>query len=239
MNKSVSLDAYQKLADYYFHHVDEKPANADYERPGTLSLLPDVESIRVLDAGCGAGWYTQWLIEKGAAVTSIDFSPNMVKLTKQRVGQNAKVYQANLSEPLTMIERNTYDLIVSPLTLHYIKDWDVPFKEFNRVLRERGRLVFSVHHPFMDYTQFNCENYFATELLEDTWKIPEGEVKVHFYRRPLTEIIKPLYLNGFTIEKIIEPMPTEKYREKSPDSYAELTKKPQFLFVRAQKIMSV
>ncbi|WP_257347072.1 class I SAM-dependent methyltransferase [Pseudalkalibacillus decolorationis] len=237
--KNVSYDAFQKLADYYFRNVDEKPANADYERPGTLSLLPDVDGLRVLDAGCGTGWYTKWLDDKGAKVTSIDFSPNMIELTKQRVGEEAVVFQANLSEPIPQISSNSFDLVVSPLTLHYIKNWEIPFSEFNRVLRDKGRLVFSVHHPFMDFTQFNRDNYFATELLEDTWNVQGEEVTVHFYRRPLSEIIKPLYLNGFVIEKIIEPMPTETYREKAPESYNKLSKKPQFLFIRAQKKMSI
>ncbi|WP_279387450.1 hypothetical protein [Rubrobacter taiwanensis] len=30
-----------------------------YERPATLSLLPDVAGKRVLDAGCGPGVYSE------------------------------------------------------------------------------------------------------------------------------------------------------------------------------------
>lgn len=239
MEKPISYDAYQQLANHYHQHVDTKPFNAYYERPGTISLLPDVENKTVLDAGCGAGWYTKWLLDHGAKVTSIDFSENMVNATKQRVGDRANVYQADLNLPFSNLKSKTYDLIVSPLTLHYLKDWGGPMREFNRILKNKGRLIFSVHHPFMDFTLFNRDNYFATELLTDEWDTPDGDVEVQFYRRPLSEILKPLYLNGFMIERIIEPMPTEEFRRVLPDKYDRLTKHPQFLFVRAQKVTNL
>jgi hypothetical protein len=52
---SVSLQSYEDMAEYYFSYVDQKPFNAYYERPATLSLLPDVTGKRVVDAGCAAG----------------------------------------------------------------------------------------------------------------------------------------------------------------------------------------
>ncbi len=240
MKELISYDAYEQLADHYDRFVDTKPANAYYERPGTLSLLPDVEGKTVLDAGCGAGWYTKWFIDHGAKyVTSVDFSPSMVELTKKRAGDKARVILADLNQPLEQIESQSKDVIVSPLTLHYLKDWETPMREFNRILKNRGRLIFSVHHPFMDYLVFGRENYFSTELLDDEWNTPDGKVKVQFYRRPLSEILKPLHLNGFVIEKLIEPMPTDDFRREQPDTYEKWTKRPQFLFIRAQKTTSI
>ncbi|MCF6137363.1 class I SAM-dependent methyltransferase [Pseudalkalibacillus berkeleyi] len=235
MDKSISYEAYQEMADYYARYIDHKPFNAYYERPGTLSLLPDVENKKVLDAGCGAGYYTEWLISNGAQVTAVDFSENMVQRTKARVGNKADVIHADLNEPLSAIKSKSKDLIVSALTLHYLKDWEQPIKEFNRILKNKGRFVFSVHHPFMDFTMFNRENYFATELLTDEWETNNGKVEVQFYRRPLSEVFKPLYLNGFVIEKVLEPLPTEAFRKAVPEQYERLKKRPQFLFVRAQK----
>ena len=48
------------------------------------SLLGDVDGKRVLDAGCGPGHYTEWLIAHGATVLAIDSSPRMVQLARQR-----------------------------------------------------------------------------------------------------------------------------------------------------------
>ncbi|MDS0526562.1 class I SAM-dependent methyltransferase [Clostridium sp. SHJSY1] len=233
---SVSLDSYDEMAEYYFNDVDTKPHNAFYERPGTLSLLPDVKGKRVLDAGCAAGWYTKWLLDNGAQVISIDFSENMIEMTKKRVGNKAEIIRADLNNTLDFIEDKSIDIIVSLLTLHYLKSWDIAMGEFHRILKDGGQLIFSVHHPFMDFTVFNRENYFLTELLEDEWNTTNGKVKVQFYRRPLSNIIEAVTGSGFVIEKLLEPMPTEEFKINNQATYDKLTKRPQFLFIRAKKI---
>ncbi|MTI67045.1 MAG: class I SAM-dependent methyltransferase [Firmicutes bacterium] len=239
VNKKVSLDSYDFMAEYYFKHIDNKAYNAYYERPATLSLLPAVKGKKVLDAGCAAGWYSEWLLDKGADVTSIDFSKEMVKMTKKRLGKRGKVIKADLNEPLGFIEKGSFDIILASLVLHYIKDWNIVMKEFNKTLKLSGHLIFSVHHPFMDFTYFKRDNYFQTELLEDEWDTHKGKTKVKFYRRPLKDIISQILDNGFTIEKLDEPMPTDKFKENAPKAYNKLTKKPQFLFIRAKKVRDI
>ncbi len=231
----ISLDSYNNMAEYYFKFVDSKPFNAYYERPATLSLLPDVAGKRVLDAGCAAGWYTKWLLDHGADVTALDFSPKMIEMTKLRVGSNAKVIEADLNEPLDFLKDEQFDVILSSLTLHYLKNWEPVMHEFNRILEKSGTLVFSVHHPFMDFAYFNRENYFATELLTDEWKTHDGTETVRFYRRPLHKIISPVRNADFIIDEVLEPMPTEKFKKARPEAYDRLTKKPQFLFFRVVK----
>lgn len=232
---SVSLDSYQQMADYYFSYVDTKPFNAYYERPGTLALLPEVKGKRVLDAGCAAGWYTAWLLDHGAQVTAVDLSPNMVERTHRRVGELARILQADLNLPLDDLADASFDVVLSSLTLHYLKDWTEVLSEFRRILVPGGTLVFSVHHPFMDFTVFKRENYFLTELLEDEWNTTSGPVKIHFYRRPLSRIVTAVLEAGFLLEKLSEPMPTEEFRAAQPEVYQRLTKRPQFLFLRARK----
>lgn len=233
---SVSFSSYEEMAEHYFKYVDTKPFNAYYERPATISLLPKVEGKKVLDAGCAAGWYTKWLLDNGANVTALDFSPKMIEMTKKRVGNKAQIIRADLNNPLDFIEDKSMDIILSSLTLHYLRNWDTVMSEFNRILVDGGQLVFSVHHPFMDFTVFEKDNYFLTELLEEEWSTINGKVKVQFYRRPLSDIISAVTDSGFVIEKLLEPKPTEQFRMERPDTYETLTKKPQFLFIRAIKL---
>lgn len=235
-NDSVSFSSYQEMAEHYFRYVDTKPFNAYYERPATISLLPDVKGKKVLDAGCAAGWYTKWLLDNEADVIAVDFSPNMIEMTKKRVGNNAKIIRADLNDSLDFIEDKSLDIVLSSLTLHYLKTWDTVMSEFNRILKNGGQLVFSVHHPFMDFTVHNKENYFLTELLEEEWSTINGKVKVQFYRRPLCDIITTVTNSGFVIETLLEPMPTEQFKIHRPDTYDVLTKRPQFLFIRAKKL---
>jgi SAM-dependent methyltransferase len=188
-------------------------------------------NLKVLDAGCGSGWYAEYLLKHGATVTAFDINADFVALTQARVGGRARVLQADLAEPLEFADDNEFDVVVCPLVMHYLKGWQPVFREFYRVLKPRGILVFSTHHPFTDWKLFNKENYFATELVEDEWDIG----KVTFYRRPLTMISQDLEAMGFFIERLLEPQPTEDFRRVHPEGYERLTKNPWFLMIRAQK----
>ncbi len=232
---SVSFDAYEKMAPYYFESVDTKPFNAYFERPATLSLLPDVQGKSVLDAGCAAGWYSKWLLEHGANVTAVDFSPSMIAMTRKRVGNKAVVRQADLHEPLSFLADNSMDLVLSSLALHYLKTWEVVLTECKRILKPQGHLIFSVHHPVRDMEAFPAGNYFRTEIVEEEWEMNGETVKVRFYRRSLSTIITALLDAGLMIEKLLEPTPTRQFAELHPAEYKQLTTKPHFLMIRARK----
>lgn len=233
---SLSFHAYEVMAEYYYTHVDEKPHNAYYERPAMVSLLPTVKGKRVLDVACAAGWYSKWLIDQEAQVTAMDFSPAMIAMTRRRVGDRATLIEADLNGGLSFLKDQFFDVILSSLTLHYIRDWYPVMEDFYRILKRGGYLVFSVHHPLMDYLLLNREDYFSIELIEDTWRTPQGEIEVEFYRRPLREIFSPLFVSGFIVEVLHEPMPTDDFKEAMQKEYEKLLKKPMFLFARAKKI---
>jgi SAM-dependent methyltransferase len=146
------------------------------------------------------------------------------------------VIQANLEQPLDFLEDGWFDLVVSPLTMDYLKDWDQVFKEFNRVLKQGGILVFSMEHPYIKYTDHQeSSNYFEIEQVEYTWRGFGGAVQVPSYRRPLSAVINPLIGAGFRLEQILEPRPTEEFREKDPEEYEALNRRPGFMCVRAIK----
>ncbi|CAN5249325.1 class I SAM-dependent methyltransferase [soil metagenome] len=235
-DQPIALDAYQALAEAYAAVIDTKPHNAYYERPATLSLMPEVKGKRVLDAGCGPGVYSEWLIEHGAEVVAVDASPKMVELAKQRLGVTIDVRQADLSKPLTFLDHSSFDIVLSPLVLEYIEDWGSTFAEFYRVLCPEGYLIFSVTHPFFDYLYFKSSKYFATELVGSEWQGFEP-VRVHMpsFRRSLGATLSPLIEAGFCLERIIEPKPTDEFREADAKHYEELSQQPCFLCVRARK----
>lgn len=92
MKKEIT-DAFNQLATEYEHSIDQtSPYNTLYERPAMLSLIPtDLRNQHVLDAGCAAGWYSEQYIKRGAQVTAIDVSPNMIEAAKRRLGKQAQV----------------------------------------------------------------------------------------------------------------------------------------------------
>jgi len=233
--KPIALEAYETLAERYAALADSKAENAYVERPAMIDLLPDIEGKRVLDAGCGPGWYSEWLVDHGAWVVAIDVSPKMVELAKRRLGARVEVHQADLSKPLDFLEDASFDLILCPLVLDYIRDWEGVFKEFFRLLRPAGRLIFSVEHPFTKFCLHGRGDYFATELVEVEWKGFGTPVRMPSYRRSLGAMISALAEAGFVVELIIEPRAVAELKHRAPAAYESLSKRPGFLCIRARK----
>ena len=235
-SEPIALEAYEAIAERFAELIDTKPHNAYYERPATLSLLPDVRGKRVLDAGCGPGAYVQWLADRGAEVLAIDVSPKMVELARRRARGRAEIIHADLNAGLGFLRDGTFDVVVSALALDYVLDWDRAFSEFHRVLRMPGYLIFSMQHPFAAYLEYHSEEYFELERVSYESRAFGEPVVIPSYRRPLGEALTPLIEAGFVLERILEPQPTEQFKHADPKNYAKLSSQPFFLCVRAAKV---
>jgi len=224
---------YDTIAEDYSAKIDERPWNALYERPTTLALLPTVNNTDVLDAGCGHGWYADWLVHHGARVVAVDRSAAMVALAQKRLADRARVIQGDVSNLRSVFADETFDLVLSSLVLHYQVDLSSVFAEFARLLRPSGKLVFSTHHPVHDQASILDPGYLNAELIEEEW----GWLgkKMRYYRRPLRDLIEPLADAGFLIERLCEPTPSEEFKLRDPKGYDRLCRLPAFIFVRARK----
>lgn len=223
--------SYDSIADAYAARIDDAPYNKLYERPAMMALLPEVRGARVLDAGCGAGWYSGQLIARGARVTSIDASAEMVRHTRARLGEGADVRVADLAQPLSFAQDASYDGIVSALVLHYLRDWTTALAEFRRILKPDGWLLFSTHHPATDAELFGTTRYLEVAQREDLW---DHVGTVRFFHRPLCGIVNALADAGFAIERMVEPEPSEAFRGARPDAWERLMRQPAFLLVLAR-----
>ena len=227
-------DAYDELAEGYAADVRSNAYNAHLEFPATSSMIPDVDGQRVLDAGCGTGVYTEFLLDHGADVVGLDASEEMLAHARDAVGDRAELRQADLGEPLEF-EDDAFDRVVSALALGYVADWESLFAEFARVLRPGGFVVFSTGHPLDQFPldeggePADAENYFEVERLTKEWDVP-----VSYYRRPFSAVVSPLLENGFRLDTVVEPQPTERFREQLPERYEKESRYPVFLCVRAR-----
>jgi SAM-dependent methyltransferase len=227
-----SARQYGAMAAAYAADNAESAYNAYYERPATIALLGEVSGRRVLEAGCGAGQLTASLTGRGAMVTAFDVSRAMVGLARQVAGGRADVLVADLAKPLSFAESGSFDLIVASLVMHYIRDWEAALGEFRRVLKPDGAVVFSTHHPAMDWQLHAPEDYFAVRQVTETWEMGSGRFEVTFWRRPLTAMAEAIASAGFVIERLVEPAPLTELADRDPVAYATIRTKPRFLFFR-------
>jgi ubiquinone/menaquinone biosynthesis C-methylase UbiE len=225
-----SAREYDAMAAEYAADNAESAYNAYYERPAMISLLGAVAGLRVLEVGCGGGLLTVWLVDQGAAVTALDISPRMVDLAAERVGERATVFVADVQQPLSFAGNASFDLVVASLVLHYVEDWESVLHEFRRVLRPNGRVVFSTHHPTMDWELHSPDDYFAVKQVTEIWRKGSGDFQVTFWRRPLTAMTEAIASAGFVIEHLVEPEPRAELQDRDPGAYELIRTKPRFLF---------
>lgn len=228
----VNAAQYDAMAADYAASNAEDAYNAYYERPAMIAMLGDVAGRHVLDAGCGSGVLAAWLAEHGATVTAFDGSGEMAALARQRLGEAADVHVADLARRLTFAPDQAFDLVVASLVLHYVRDWAAVFREFRRVLAPGGAVVFSTHHPFMDWQLDGVGDYFGTRQITETWRKRNGEYRVTFWRRPLSVMFAEIRGGGFIVDALGEPAPLRELENISPSTYRTLTTKPRFLFFR-------
>ncbi len=233
--KEKILSAYEEMADSYNAKIDYKPHNAFYDRPNTLSLMPDMTGKSVLDAACGPGKYAEILLAQGADITGFDISPRMIELAKERNNGVGRFFVHDFSEPLDMLENESFDIVLCALAMHYLPDWTMTIKEFYRVLKPKGLLVMSTEHPFFEFNYFKSTQYFEIEPVKCTWGGFGKPIEVNSYRRPLSECITPLTDNGFYIDKLIEPKPVAEFQKYDPKHFKELNEFPAFMCIRAVK----
>lgn len=232
-----AYQAYEKMATIYEENNEKDMAyNIYYDRPGIIELLGEVKNKHVLDVGCAAGFFSKWAIDQGGIVTAIDYSDAMVEKTKSLTEGLADVKKADIAEPMPFLCDDYYDVIIASLVLHYVENMACTIHELVKKLKVGGSIVLSVHHPFMDFTYFNCEDYFKTEIIHDQWTKSGEIIKVSFYRRPLNQILNALSEHGLLIEKVSEPMPDPKMKTVHEKAYERLTKQPHFLFIKATKL---
>jgi SAM-dependent methyltransferase len=218
------------LAASYARVSAANVCNAAYERPAMRALAGDVRDLDVLDAGCAAGEQAASLTRSGARVVALDASEAMVALARERLGTGVCVVQHDLAVALPFADAS-FDLVLSSLTLHYLEDWSVPLRQFARVLRPRGRLLFSTHHPYLTLGE---RDYHQVRRVDELWNGFAAEpVAVRFFHRPLERIVGDVLAAGFTLRGVHEPQPTVEAHRRDPELAQGLRTRPWFLLVDA------
>ncbi|MGF1681352.1 class I SAM-dependent DNA methyltransferase [Photobacterium minamisatsumaniensis] len=238
----MKSEMYSTFANEYDEVIQGNIYNAYLERPTLQAMLPALTDLDVVDLGCGSGVYAQYMLAHGVKkVTCIDYSSEMVELvnikaSKAGVSDKVTAYAQDLSKGLPQEIDKSADLVISPLMVHYLEDLSPLFSDVHRVLKSGGSFVFSTHHPFADFECSTTGNYFDRERVTEKWDTVGVPVEVSFYRRSLTEIMNALTENGLVVTQISEGEVLEKVKEISPEKYEYLSKNPNFIFIKCQKL---
>lgn len=176
-----------------------------------------------------SGVHAAELINRGAAVTGMDLSGDLLGIAREPLGPDVPLHQADLSQPLAVPD-NSFDLVLCSLVLHYLAEWEPTLREFHRVLVAHGRVVLSTHHPFMDMRNSGSDDYLGTYTFTEEWTRDDRTMSMRFWHRPLRAMLAAFTASGFRVEDISEPDPQPEMAKHAPDSYRHLSRNAQFLF---------
>ena len=206
-------------------------------------ILPAFQGKSVLDLGCGYGWHCRYAAEHNAAkVLGTDISEKMLS-TARRINAAPQIeYRRAAMEDLQFVA-GTFDVVLSSLAFHYVKDFAPLVANIFDWLRPDGSFVFSVEHPVFTaygtqdwyYDQdgkilhFPVDNYYYEGQREAIF-LGERVVKYH---RTLTSYLNTLLCSGFVLEHVIEPQPPAEMLHL--DGMKDEMRRPMMLLVSARK----
>lgn len=207
-------------------------------------MLPDFKGKNVLDLGCGYGWHCIYAKRQGAEnVIGIDLSKKMIDKAKDNSKDLGIDYKQMAIEDIDF-ETEQFDVVISSLAFHYLKDLKTVFGKINRTLKKGGSFVFSMEHPV--FTSRAEQDWFTDENEKRLhWPIDnyqdESKRKAQFlghevtkYHRTLETIINTVIQSNFDIIEISEPKPSEEILIKYPEMKDEM-RRPIFIIISAIK----
>ncbi|MFF0726306.1 class I SAM-dependent methyltransferase [Streptomyces sp. NPDC004134] len=203
-----------------------------------LRLLGDVRGRRLLDAGCGNGYFSRILAGHGAQVVGVEPTDVMCAFAREKeaeLRQGMAYVQADLTRLPDL--GAPFDAAVCSMVLMAIPDWKPAMRACVEAVRPGGPLVFALVHP-------------AFEQLLGTW-VEHGAYRVERYleeyeiagaaasdfHRPLSAYLNELASLGCrlreTAEPGLDPAVAAAARPTTPgiDSYVHL---PNFLLFSAE-----
>lgn len=211
------------------------------EWPALRAMLPDLAGLRVLDLGCGFGWFAHWARENGAAsVLGLDLSENMIARARRDTDDAAITYRIADLDTVDL-PLGAFDLAYSSLAFHYVADFARLARAIHDALAPGGALVFSIEHPiYMAATQ---PDWMTDADGRKTWPVRrysiEGERRTDWFakgvlkhHRTVATTVNTLIDAGFAIRRLGEFAPTAAQIAAAP-ALAEELERPMMLLVAA------
>ena len=158
-------------------------------------MLPDKSPLRILDVGCGTGYFTILLTKLGHRVTGIDLTPDMIangKLLAQE--EEAACELLVMDAEQLLFEDDTFDVVISRNLTWTLPHPQKAYAEWLRVLKKGGILLnFDADYGLEDSTDTShLPKQHAHYLLGESMLEENNEIKktleISYHRRPYWDI---------------------------------------------------
>lgn len=245
--------SWKKVAGWYDKTVkDDDSYQKNVISPNLLRWFQDLKGKKVIDVGCGQGFFSRLLTEKGAMVTGIDSGGSLIQIAKSE-NKHIKFLKAD-AQNLSFAKAREFDMALCVLSLQNMENLKAVLGEISRVLKPNGKLIAVLNHPAFRIPQssswgFDEENkiqyrridsYLSPAKIKIDMHPSEKIKKVYTYsfHHSIQDYMKALSTSSFAIVKLEEWISHRK-SETGPRAKAEDTARkeiPVFMAFEAIKV---
>ncbi|WP_165975903.1 class I SAM-dependent methyltransferase [Actinomadura rubrisoli] len=185
-----------------------------------LDAIGPCDGLRILDAGCGEGYFARALASRGAHVVGVDACQGLIDAAGGvAVEGGGSLSFTRASVDAMPVEDDSVDLVVCNHLFSHLQDPGPAIVEFGRVLKSGGRLIILTLHPcfYVENSEQGAMNsvpasrYFASRGVDQRFMVDglESPSMITSWLRPLEFYSGTLRDSGFVIADLREPHPTE------------------------------
>lgn len=251
MKKDTSWD---QSADWYKNVTEETGSyQKDLILPNLLRLIDPKPDQKIIDIGCGTGFFARAWADKGAQVTGLDNSADMIAVAKTHpASTNPITYLVGSADNLAAIPPSSFTTATIILALQNMEHLAKVLTETAKVLQPGGKLFIVLNHPAFripkasswewtadQTTQYRRVDKYLSESKEKIIMHPgQGVDYTISFHRPLQTYSKLLGKAGFGITNLEEWISNRIGPKGKTFTALEQARKeiPIFLFLEATKI---
>jgi SAM-dependent methyltransferase len=245
------------LRKFYDDLSDIRPANRGYYKHYVHNFVTSfftkdrVSGKRILDFGCGPGFYSAILAQRGANVIGIDRSPFLIQKAnehKARLGLACVEFvQADFIAYASRWEPRLFDYVIAIDTIvsfdfgsraHKHEEVVAAFRSIGRLLKEDGRFLIIESHP--------CFGRVLHEVVSDSGEYfcirPSG-YKIEYRSKcdphhwfTLDEMTRATSESGLAVLRIHEPDPAVAMKQENAGAYSFRLKYPGMIVYEICKL---
>jgi SAM-dependent methyltransferase len=138
--------------------------------------------MRVLELGCGTGYFTRELARSGADIVAIDISPDLLKIARANCSGRNVHYEIQNASALSYPDA-VFDSVVGSSVLHHL-EIEEALREIHRVLKAGGTIYFT--EPNMLNPQIGVQK----NLPWVKRKLGDSPDETAFFRWPLRRLLE-------------------------------------------------